>query len=118
MAKISEAIHIENLIARHMRLWEAQQHHRRQLLKPSTGRQPEAVHGVYISFAREYGSGGLEISQRVAEKLGWQHFHRDLADPLAYDLILNVEHLDMDAAAEIVIRTAESKLKTTLLPSS
>jgi len=243
MTKISQNIPVENLIARHMHLWEAQREYRRQMEKPSTGRQPE-THGFYISFAREYGSGGLEISKRVAEKLGWQHFdhevvetiasetktreelvalfdesvrsdldtyvqnlftlqtwdsthyvfhlvkalnaiarhgnaviighganfvlppqhglrvrvvapkavcvrnyvqlrgvteaeavrevtrrdseyaafirrhfHRDIADPLAYDLTLNAEHLDLDAAVEIVMRIAESKLKTTLTSS-
>jgi cytidylate kinase len=240
MAKISQDLNVGNLIARHMRLWEAQQQYRRQTEKPVTGRQPD-THGFYISFAREYGSGGLELSKRVAEKLGWQHFdhevveaiageaktredlvalfdesvrseletyvknlftaqtwdsthyifhlvqvlnaiarhgnaviighganfvlppqnglrvrvvapmpvcvrnymqvssvaeaeavreitrrnsdyaafirrhfHRDIADPLAYDLILNSEHLDLDAAVEMVLRAAEIKLKTAL----
>ncbi len=240
MTKISQNIPVGNLITRHMRLWEAQQQYRREIEKASTGRRPEAQ-GPYISFAREYGSGGLEISQRVAEKLGWQHFdhevveavanetkkreelvalfdesvrselqtyvqnlftlqtwdsthyvfhlvhvlnaiarhgnaviighganfvlppqnglrvrvvaplpvcvrnymqlrggteaeavreitrrnseyaafirrhfHRDIADPLAYDLILNAEHLDLEAAIEMVIHAAEIKLQTAL----
>jgi len=240
MTKISQDLHVGNLIAKHMRLWEAQREHRQQMERPSTTQPPE-THGFYLSFAREYGSGGLEISRRVAEKLGWQHFdhevveaiasetktreelvalfdesvrsaletyvhnlftlqtwdsthyvfhlvktlsaiarhgnaviighganfvlppqyglrvrvvasksvcvrnymqlrgvteaeavrevtrrdseyaafirrhfHRDIADPLAYDLILNAEHLNIDAAVEIVIRTAESKLQANL----
>ncbi|MCI0698929.1 cytidylate kinase-like family protein [candidate division KSB1 bacterium] len=242
MTKISQNLNVQNLITRHMRLWEAQQEYRQEAATPSTGRQAQAQ-GFYISFSRDYGSGGLEISKRVAEKLGWQHFdhevveaiaseaktredivalfdesvrselqtyvqnlftlqtwdgthyifhlvhvlsaiarhgnavivghganfvlppqhglrvrvvaptpvcahnyvqlrgvteaealreitrrnseyaafirhhfHRDIADPLAYDVILNAEHLDLDAAVEMIIRAAEIKLKTALPP--
>jgi cytidylate kinase len=82
MTKISQNINVGSLIARHMRLWEAQQQHWRQIEKPSTRRQPE-TQGYYISFARDYGSGGLELSMRVAEKLGWQHFDHEVVEAIA-----------------------------------
>jgi cytidylate kinase len=82
MTKFSQDIPVANLIARHIRLWEAQQQYRREMETPSAGRQAEA-HGFYISFSRDYGSGGLEISKRVAEKLGWQHFDHEVVEAIA-----------------------------------
>ena len=81
MQKISEGIHVQNLIARHMGLWEAQRQAREQQIAPQTLQRVPL--GPYITFSREYGSGGLEISKRVAERLNWQHFDREIIEAIA-----------------------------------
>lgn len=81
MKKISEGIHVQNLIARHMSLWEAQRHAREQQIVPR--HLQHGPTGPYITFSREFGSGGQEISKRVAERLGWQHFDREIVEAIA-----------------------------------
>ena len=81
MKKFSDGIHVQNLVARHMSLWEAQRQSRQRQLQPlDLKRGPR---GPYITFSRVYGSGGLEISKRVAERLGWQHFDRQIVEHIA-----------------------------------
>ncbi|MDZ7344608.1 MAG: cytidylate kinase-like family protein, partial [candidate division KSB1 bacterium] len=46
-------------------------------------RRPVKKIGPYISISRQFGSGGMAISKRVAEKLGWQHFDREIIEAIA-----------------------------------
>jgi hypothetical protein len=43
-----------------------------------------------------------------------QVYHRDIDDPLGYDLVLNTEHLTIEAAAETVHGTLRRKLGATI----
>jgi cytidylate kinase len=67
--------------------------------------------GPFIAVSRERGRGGTEISQRLAEKLGWQLFHVRTEELCAYDVIINTAYLHVETATDLVIRLAEAKLK-------
>ncbi len=38
------------------------------------------------------------------------HFHRDIADPLAYDLVINTGRLGIDPAVDLITRALRQKL--------
>jgi cytidylate kinase len=82
MSKILRDVPIEKQIARHMQWWEKQRF-QWQNRKALSTRQPPKKLGPYISISRELGSGGTEISHLVAEKLGWQHYDRQIIETIA-----------------------------------
>jgi cytidylate kinase len=82
MSKILGNIPIEKQIDRHMQRWEMQRLEWARQTKPELREQPEKP-GPYISFSRELASGGTEISQRVAERLGWHHYDREIIHAIA-----------------------------------
>ncbi len=82
MSKILRDIPIEKQIAKHMQWWERRREEWQRQATPSL-RKPLQRLGPYISIARELASGGTEISQRVAEKLGWQYFDREIIEAIA-----------------------------------
>jgi cytidylate kinase len=82
MSKILRDIPIERQIAKHIQWWEARREEWNRQARPSL-RKPSKKPGPYISFSREHGSGGMEISWLVAEKLGWQHFDREIIESIA-----------------------------------
>lgn len=82
MSKILHDIPLEKQIAKHMQWWEKQRFEW-QNQKAAPARQPPKKLGPYISISRELGSGGLEISQRLAEKLGWLHYDREIIEAIA-----------------------------------
>ena len=47
---------------------------------------------IIISISREYGSGGHEIGRKLAEKLEFEFFDRNLLDELA-----NIRHVDTNS---------------------
>jgi cytidylate kinase len=82
MSKILHDIPIEKQIAKHMQWWEKQRFEWQNRKALST-RQPPKKLGPYISISRELGSGGTEISHLLAEKLGWQHYDREIIEAIA-----------------------------------
>ncbi len=82
MSKILHDIPIEKQIAKHMQWWEKQRFEW-QNRKASSTRQSPKKFGPYISISRELGSGGREISHLLAEKLGWQHYDREIIEAIA-----------------------------------
>jgi cytidylate kinase len=52
-----------------------------------------------------------EIDRLDRERLGFirHHYHRDAADPSAYDLVINASTLPLEAAAEVVVSAYRSK---------
>ncbi|MDZ7290372.1 MAG: cytidylate kinase-like family protein [candidate division KSB1 bacterium] len=82
MNKILRDIPIEKQIAKHMQWWERRREEWQRQAVPSLRPQPKKL-GPYISFSREVASGGIEISQQVAEKLGWQYYDREIIEAIA-----------------------------------
>lgn len=82
MRKILQDIPLEKQIAKYMKWWEARREEWR--LHPASSLQPTARKlGPYISLSRELASGGAEISRRVAKKLDWQHYDREIIEAIA-----------------------------------
>jgi cytidylate kinase len=82
MSKILRDIPIEKQIAKHIQWWEKRRYEWQNQSKPSL-RKPPGELGPYITISRELGSGGTEISHLVAEKLGWQHYDREIIEAIA-----------------------------------
>lgn len=82
MTKIFRDIPIEKQIAKHMQWWETRRLEWQQQTTPALRRPPKKL-GPYISFSRELGSGGSEISKQVAEKLSWHHYDREIIEAIA-----------------------------------
>ena len=47
-------------------------------------------------------------------RLVQEHFHRDIEDPLLYDAVLNMEHLPLDEAADVVIGLVRQRMARAL----
>jgi cytidylate kinase len=82
MSKILHDIPIEKQIAKHMQWWEKQRFEWQNRKALSTRQAPKKL-GPYICISRELGSGGAEISCRLAEKLGWLHYDREIIEAIA-----------------------------------
>ena len=82
MSKILRDIPVEKQISRSMRFWEAR---RAEWQRDLTEQQQMAQKpgGPYISISREAGSGGVEVSQLLARKLGWQLYDREIVEAIA-----------------------------------
>jgi cytidylate kinase len=82
MSKFLQDIPLEKQIAKYMRWWETRREEwQRQATSSLQQRVPTL--GPYISFSRELASGGAEISRRVADKLGWHHYDREIIEAIA-----------------------------------
>ncbi len=82
MSKILRDIPIEKQITRHMQRWEmARAEWARQA--QAAQQPPPGKFGPYITISREYGSGGTELSQLLAEKFGWRVFDREIIEAIA-----------------------------------
>lgn len=82
MSKMFQDIPLDKQIAKYMKWWEARREEW-QRHPISSLQQPVPKLGPYISLSRELASGGAEISRRVAEKLGWQHYDREIIEAIA-----------------------------------
>ncbi len=82
MSKILRDVPIEKQIAKHMQWWEKQRFEWQNQIVSSL-RKPSHQFGPYITISRELGSGGTEISRLLAEKLGWQHYDREIIEAIA-----------------------------------
>lgn len=82
MSKILRDIPVEKQINRSMRHWEAR---RAEWERDATDqlRQAGGKGGPYISISREAGSGGVEVAQRLADRLGWQIYDREIVEAIA-----------------------------------
>jgi cytidylate kinase len=107
MSKLLGNIPIEKQIARHMQRWEMQRLEWARQTKPELREQPKKI-GPYISFSRELASGGTEIAQRLAEKLGWQLYDRQIIEAIA-----NRAHVRQELAASFD-EHVQSELQTYL----
>ncbi len=82
MSKILQDIPLERQIAKYVRQWEMRRTEWQRQTAPLL-RQSARKPGPYITLSRELGSGGTEISHRLAEKLGWQHYDREIIEAIA-----------------------------------
>jgi cytidylate kinase len=82
MNKILRHIPLEKQIAKQMQWWETRRLEWQRQTASSLRQSPKAP-GPYISFSRELGSGGSEISKQVAEKLSWHHYDREIIEAIA-----------------------------------
>jgi cytidylate kinase len=82
MSRIFQNIPIEKQITKHMQRWEMVRAEWARQARPSLQPVPQKF-GPYITISRERGSGGREMSQRLAEKLGWHLFDREIIEAIA-----------------------------------
>ena len=67
-------------------------------------------------WLRDHGSQSRATARRALARLDrergefvWRSFHREVDDPLAYDLCVNLDTLDTDAAARVVLAALRSR---------
>jgi len=49
----------------------------------------------------------IEETDKGRADFVWRYFHRDVADPHLYDLVINLEHTSRDGAAELIFRNCK-----------
>ena len=97
--KISEAVHMERMVLRQARLWEAL-----RTAAEASGGPGGKIMGPYIAVSRDFGSEGKEVAKRLAERLGWQLYDHELVDFIATEAKVRrgvVESYDEKAQSEI-----------------
>jgi cytidylate kinase len=82
MSNLLRDIPVEKQISRSMQHWEARRAER-QRGAADPHQQVHGRGGPYIAISREAGGGGIEVSQRLAEKLGWQLYDREIVEAIA-----------------------------------
>ncbi len=78
MSQIKHGADIEALVNRQMRLWETMARSAQEPAEATT--VPSKKFGPYVTISRFVGTGGDEIAKRVADKLGWQVFDREIVE--------------------------------------
>jgi hypothetical protein len=68
------------------------------------------------AWLHEHGSGSRTAARRALARLDrergefvWRSFHRAVDDPLVYDLCVNLDSLDTDAAARVVLEALRAR---------
>jgi cytidylate kinase len=82
MNRILRDIPVEGQVGKFVQQWESEHAERARKAVPLLG-EGHKWSGSYIAISRELGSGGAEISRRVAEVLGWQHYDREIIEAIA-----------------------------------
>jgi cytidylate kinase len=88
---------VERLVSRQVHQWDMLRQARKECAPPGRGMVDGVCYGPYLLVSRERGSGGLELAQRVGERLGWQVFDRVIVDEIAREARVRqwlVESLD------------------------
>ncbi len=80
MKQISRDIPIDKLTFKQVSLWEARKKLQRQGTKEEF---KEPYECGYITISREAGSLGNAVAERLAEKLGWQVFDKEIVEYIA-----------------------------------
>lgn len=74
---------VEEMLERQARLWDMRQ---RQAAQGGEAARRALAHldeGPWICVSRQIGSGGTEFTRRVADKLGWQVYDREILSSIA-----------------------------------
>ncbi|MFQ5706540.1 MAG: AAA family ATPase [bacterium] len=96
MSKISDDIHMGQIVSRQIRLWE------RTYESGEVSRPEQAVPCITIS--KEIGSQGVELGQRLARRLSWQLYDKELVEYIAENAKVRrnvVESFDEKTQSEI-----------------
>lgn len=83
MAKPVVSLKLDDLIDKQVKLWEVR---RRLAEEGGSVARKELVHleyGPWLSISRQIGSGGGSLARRVADRLGWQVFGREMLAAIA-----------------------------------
>ncbi len=82
-SKHDQPVNLDHLINRHITLSDLRRHMTGSE-EGSAGRELEAAkEGPWITFSREIGSGGTELAKRIAQRLGWPVFDREILAAIA-----------------------------------
>ncbi|MBI2298425.1 MAG: cytidylate kinase-like family protein [Armatimonadetes bacterium] len=89
--------HVRSLIERQMAMFHAQERAAREA--PPAARQaapprPQPRPLPYVAISRQYGAGGAALAGKIAERLGWTLYDRELVDEIARDAHLQERLLE------------------------
>lgn len=82
MNRILRDISIDGRVGKFVQQWENERAERARKSAPLL-REGNKWSGSYISISRELGSGGAEISRRVADEIDWQLYDREIIEAIA-----------------------------------
>jgi cytidylate kinase len=74
---------IEAMLERQARFWEVRRRLAEEGGEPARRALAHLPEGPWVSVSRQLGSGGLEVARRIAERLGWQVFDREIVSTIA-----------------------------------
>jgi len=82
MSRLLRDIPVERQIAQHMQWFERKREQGQRQVQSTRPSVPPQL-GPYLSISRELASGGNELAQSLAEKLGWPIFDREIIEAIA-----------------------------------
>lgn len=88
MRKHVEAIPMAKLASRQVKLWE------QTCSGQKTGDKTLAAIRPNITISKELGSGAVKLAQRLARRLGWQIFDKDLVEYIAREADVRTEMVE------------------------
>jgi cytidylate kinase len=83
MGRVTKDIGIPHLVERQIRFWEAEQ---RAIQVQKEQKEPgaqKALPGPYLTISRDFGTGGISVAEKVAERLGWTVYDREIVEYMA-----------------------------------
>ncbi len=81
--KIGDSANLDQLINRQMNLWDVRQKLSREGGEAARLGLAHLKEGPWITVSRQPGSGGTELAGKLAEKLGWQVFDKEILSAIA-----------------------------------
>lgn len=102
---------LEEIVNRQVLRWQEEARACPSAAAPGVLAPPEAPHRPMISISREYGGRGAAVAQRVADKLGFHLYGRELLDEIARETHVRrqvLESLDehVQTAIEEMVRSS------------
>jgi cytidylate kinase len=75
--------HIAQIIERQAKFWEVRQRLAREGGEAARQALAHLSEGPWITVSKQWGSGGVELAQRIGEEMGWQVFDREILVAIA-----------------------------------
>lgn len=76
-------IDIEDLVKKHIALYQAYDIRRDREQRPGRGKEGKLSYGPYLLISREKGAGGSAVGQLAGKRLGWEVFNNEIVDAIA-----------------------------------
>ena len=78
MTPITDLTHLDRLINRHMQAIELRRRLAEQGDEIARRELAQLPEGPYVTVSRQLGTGGRDLARRLAERLGWQLFDKEI----------------------------------------
>jgi hypothetical protein len=95
MPRIVHSGNVEKLVARQGRLYDLKRQSAAEALRNGRGKFGEVSFGPYVLISREKGAGGIDLADRLGERLGWPVFDRAIVDEISREAHVREQLVEM-----------------------